>query len=136
MRIEIPVKEVQEFLGNHYKIKVGLKNIEENKIKVTYIDSIVLIIKEVREDEVLFYYEADGLVNLIVKVAHFFLKTKIENRPIVWDARAKEVTLDLKRIQELSAFLKFLYISELHFLNDNILLVLYARDKTKNQLIE
>jgi len=134
MRLEIPIKEVQEFLRNYYNIKVGLKNIEENKIKATYIVSVVLILKEVREDEVLIYYEAVGMVNLIAKAAHFFLKKKLENMPIKWDTRKREVTIDLKRIQEISVFLKFLYISELHFVNENILFVLYARDKTKNQL--
>jgi uncharacterized protein YijF (DUF1287 family) len=89
-----------------------------------------LIIKEVREDKVLFYYEVDGLVDLIAKVAHFFLKKKLENMPIEWDTRKREVTVDFKRIQELSELLKFFYISELHFVNENILLVLYARDKT------
>jgi uncharacterized protein YijF (DUF1287 family) len=130
MRLEIPIKEVQEFLRNYYNIKVSLKNIEENKIKATYIDSVVLILKEVREDVVLIYYEADRLVNLIAKAAHFFLKKKLENMPIKWDTRKREVTIDLKRIQEISAFLKFLYVSELHFVNENILFVLYARDKT------
>src|ERR1035437_8583442 len=130
MRLEIPLKEVQEFLSNYYNINVGLKNIEENKIKATYFDSIVLIIKEVKDDEVLFYYEVDGLVDLIAKVAHFFLEKKLDNIPIEWDSKTREVTIDLKKIQELSEFLKFVYISELHFVNDNILLILYARDKT------
>ena len=129
MRLEIPLKEVQEFLSNYYNINVVLKNIEENKIKATYFDSIVLIIKEVKEDEVLFYYEVDGLVDLIAKVAHFFLEKKLDNIPIEWDSKTREVTIYFKKIQELSNFLKFVYISELHFVNDNILLVLYARDK-------
>ena len=132
MRLEIPLKEVQEFLNNYYNINVVLKNIEENKIKATYFDSIVLIIKEVKEDEVLFYYEVDGLVDLIAKVAHFFLKKKLDNIPIEWDSKTREVTIYFKKIQELSNFLKFVYISELHFVNYNILLVLYERDKTLN----
>ncbi|MFA4853699.1 MAG: hypothetical protein WC599_14380, partial [Bacteroidales bacterium] len=76
MRLEIPIKEVQEFLSDYYHINIDLKNIEENKIKVTYIDSVVLIIKEVKEDVVFINYEVDGLAVIAAKVAHFFLEKK------------------------------------------------------------
>ena len=130
MRLEIPLKEVQEFLNNYYNIDIGLKNIEENKIEANYFVPLVLTIKEVKEDIVVFQYEVNGFVNLLAKGAHFLLGKKPDNVPIEWNSKTKEVTIDLKKIQELRNFLKFVYISELHFVNDNILLVLYARDKT------
>jgi hypothetical protein len=130
MRLEIPIKEIQEFLSDFYHIDIGLKNIEENKIKATYIDSVVLIIKEVKEDVVFINYEVDGLAVIAAKVAHFFLEKKLDNIPVEWDAKTKEVTIDLKKIPELIELLKFVYISELHFVNDNILFEFYVRDKT------
>ncbi|MCK9399747.1 MAG: hypothetical protein M0Q51_07085 [Bacteroidales bacterium] len=130
MRLEIPIKEIQEFLSDYYHIDIGLKNIEENKIKATYIDSVVLIIKEVKEDVVFINYEVDGLAVIAAKVAHFFLEKKLDNIPVEWDAKTKEVTIDLKKIPELIELLKFVYISELHFVNDNILFEFYVRDKT------
>lgn len=130
MRLEIPIKEVQEFLSDHYKINIALKNIEESKIEATYIDSVVLIIKEVKEDVVFINYEVDGLAVIAAKVAHFFLKKKLDNIPVEWDAKTNEVTIDLKKIPKLGELLRFVYVSELHFVNDNILFVFYARDKT------
>lgn len=130
MRLEIPIKEVQDLLRDHYKINITLKNIEENKIKATYFDSVVLIIKEVKEDIFFIDYEVDGLAVIAAKVAHFFLKKKLDNIPVEWDAKTKAVTIDLKKIPALSELLKFVYVSELHFVNDNILFVFYARDKT------
>jgi len=43
MKIEIPITEVQEFLSNSYNIKVGLKNIREDKIETNYLGSLVLL---------------------------------------------------------------------------------------------
>jgi len=56
MRIEILLSEVQQFLSDQYRINIVLKNIEDNKIEAKYIDSVVLIIKEVKDNVVLFYY--------------------------------------------------------------------------------
>ena len=73
MKIEIPITEVQEFLSNSYNIKVDLKNIGEDKIEANYLVSLVLTIKEVRKDEVVFHYKVNGLVDLLAKGAHFLL---------------------------------------------------------------
>ena len=101
MRLEIPLKEVQDFLRDQYSIKIDLKNIEEDKIEATYIDKVVLIIEEVKKEVVFLKYEVDGVAVFASKVAHFFLDN----------------------------LLKFAYISELHFRNDIILFVFYVRDK-------
>jgi len=130
MRLEIPLKEVQDFLRDHYNIKLGLKSIEEDKIEATYIDTVVLIIKEVRQEVVFLKYEVEGLAVIAAKVAHFFLDKKLDNTPVEWNAKTKEITIDLTKIPDLSNLLKFVYISELHFKNDNILFVFYVRDKT------
>src|SRR5665647_1720193 len=122
MRLEIPLTEVQQFLSNQYQIDIDLKNIEENKIEATYIDSVVLIINEVKEDVVLFHYEVDGLASIVTKIAHFFLEKKLDKTHIEWDSKNKELKIDLNKITELNAFLKFVSISHIHFINDTCLL--------------
>lgn len=130
MRLEIPLTEVQQFLSNQYQIDIDLKNIEENKIEATYIDSVVLIIKEVKEDVVLLHYEVDGLASIVTKIAHFFLEKKLDKTPIEWDSKNKELKIDLNKITELNTFLKFVSVSEIHFINDAIVFEIYARGKT------
>lgn len=129
MRLEIPIKEVRAFLNNYYHINVDLKNVEEDKIKVIYFGSVVLSIKEIKEDIVLFYYEVNEFVELIAEGFHFFLKKELETDSIEWDSETREIMIDLNKVQELKELLKLLYISEIHFENENILLVLNIRDK-------
>ena len=130
MRLEIPLSEVQQFLSNQYQIDIDLKNIEENKIEAKYVDSVVLIIKEVKEDVVLFHYEVDRLASILTKIAHFFLEKKLDKTPIEWDSKNEELKIDLNKITELNVFLKFVSISEIHFVKDTIVLEMYARGKT------
>ena len=130
MRLEIPLSEVQQFLSNQYQIDIDLKNIEENKIEATYIDSVVLIINEVKEDVVLFHYEVNGLASIVTKIAHFFLEKKLDKTPIEWDSKNEDLKIDLYKITELNNFLKFVSISEIHFIKDTIVLEMYARGKT------
>jgi len=130
MRLEIPLSEVQQFLSSQYNIDIDLKNIEENKIEVTYIDSVVVIINEVKEDVVFLHYEADGLATILTKIAHFFLKKKLDKTPVEWDSKNKELKVDLNEITELNKFLVIVSISEIHFKNDSIVLEMYVRDKT------
>lgn len=128
MKIEIPLKEVQEFLSNSYHKDIGLKIIDENKIKVKYFVSAILTINEVKEDAVSFYYEVNGFVDLFAKAAHFLEKEKLNTIPVEWNSGTKEIIIDLKRFLELSEFLKYLYISELYFANENIILVLNIKN--------
>lgn len=130
MRLEIPLSEVRQFLSNQYHIDIDLKNIEEDKIEATYVDSVVLIIIEVKEDVVLFHYELDRLASIVTKIMHFFLEKKLDKTPIEWDSKNKKLTIDLNKITELNAFLKFVSISEIHFIEDTILLEMYIRDMT------
>jgi len=129
MRIEIPLYEVQEFLSNYYQIKIELKNIATDKIQATYFESVVLILKEVEEDEILLNYESDGLVNIMAKNTHFFLERKLEDFPVEWNSSTKEIAIKLRKIPQLNEFLKFVQISKVHFTDDNILILLFAREK-------
>ena len=124
MKIEIPITEVQELLSNSYHIKVGLKNIGEDKIEANYLVSSILTIKEVRKDEVVFHYEVNGLVDLLAKGAHFLLEKKLDDTPIEWNSKTSEVVIDLKKVQALSDLLKVYFISELRFVNENIVFIL------------
>jgi len=124
MKIEIPITEVQELLSNSYHIKVGLKNIGEDKIEANYLVSSILTIKEVRKDEVVFHYEVNGLVYLLAKGAHFLLGKKLDDTPIEWNSKTSEVVIDLKKVQALSDFFKIYFISELRFVNDDIVFIL------------
>ena len=124
MKIEIPITEVQEFLSNYYNINVALKNIGEDKIEANYLVSLILTIKEVRKDEVVFQYEVNSIVDLLAKGAHFLLGKKLDDAPIEWDSKTSEVVVDLKKVQAFSDFLKVYFISELHFVNEDIVLIL------------
>ena len=82
MQIQISLSEVQQYFSNQYNINVELKNIGVNKIEATYIDSVVLIIDEVKENMVFFHYEVDGLATIVTKVAHIFLDKNWIKRPL------------------------------------------------------
>lgn len=129
MRLEIPLSEVQQFLSEQYRIKIDLKNIDDNKIEAKYIDSVVLIIKEVKENTVLFYYEVDGLATIVTKIAHLFLDKKLDKTPIDWDSKNKEIKIDLNKFSELKTFFEYVSISELHFIKETIVLEMYPRSK-------
>lgn len=131
MKLEIHLNEVRIFLSNYYQIDIGLEYIGENKIKINYFVPFVLSIKEVKADEVIFNYEINVLANILVKSAHLLLKKKLENIPIEWDSKAREVVVDLKKIKSLNEFIKFLFISELRFVNETILLELNAKQINK-----
>jgi len=120
----MPITEVQDFLSNTYSIKVGLKNIGEDKIKATYFVSLVFTIKEVGKDEVVFHYEVNSLVRLLAKGAHFLLGKKLDDTPVEWDPKTSEVVVDLKQVRALNDFLKFYFISELHLVNEDIVFIL------------
>ena len=126
MKIEIPITEVQEFLSNTYNIKVGLKNIGEDRIEANYLVSLILTIKVVRKDEVVFHYEVNCVVDLLAKGAHFLLEKKIEDTAIEWNSKTSEVVVYLNKVQALSDLLKVYFISELHFVNNDIILTLNA----------
>lgn len=129
MQLVIPLPEAQQFLSNQFQIDIDLKNIEVNKIEVTYIDSVVLMIKEVKEGVIFIEYEVDGLATIVTQIVHFFLEKKLDKKHIEWDSKHKELKIDLNQITELNGFLKFVAISEIHFINDAIELEMYARGK-------
>ena len=131
MKLEIHLKEFQIFLSNYYQINVDLEYVEQDKIQINYFVPFVLSIKEVKADEVVFNYEINVLANILVKSAHLLLKKKLENIPIEWNTSAKEVVVDLKKIKSLNELLKFLFISELRFVNETILLELNAKQIIK-----
>ncbi len=124
MKLEISLSELQQYLFDKYQIKVELKSIEDKKMEVTYIDKVILTVKCVTDDQVFFNYEVRGLVDLIANVAKIFLKKKLKNFPATWIARTKEISVDLKKIKNLNNLLKMVSITEVHFLKDNITLVL------------
>jgi len=124
MKLEIPITEIHDFLSKSYNIKVGLKNIGKDKIEANYLVSLILTIKEVRKYEVIFQYEVNGFVDLLAKGAHFLLEKKMDDTPIDWNSKTSEVVVDLKKIQALSELLNVYFISELHFVKNDIVLTL------------
>jgi hypothetical protein len=129
MKLEISITEVKEVIQNYYHLHVGIKNVGEDKIKLSYYGSIILSLKEIKEEEVVFSYEVNGFVNLMAKGIHYFLKQKVEFDALEWNTTEKEVTFDLKKIKEVREIIKFLYISEIHFLDEIILLELSVKNK-------
>lgn len=129
MQLEIPLSEVQQFISNQFNIKIGLRSVEKDKIEAKYIDTVVLIIHDVKDNMFFFSYEVDGLANIASKVAHFFMKKKLNNTPIDWDLKNSEITIDLNKFTELTTFLQFVSISKINFIKDSIVLELYQREK-------
>ena len=129
MKLEIPLSEVRQFLSNQYQIDIDLQNIGENKIKVTYIVSVVLILKEVKEDVILFGYEVHWLTRIWTKMAHFYLMKELNKKHIEWDSKLRELKIDVNKFTELNGFLKFISISEIHFVNEVIVLKLDVKGK-------
>jgi len=122
MKLEVPFKDIHLFLSNNYHIAVEIKNITKDKIKVTYFISLILTIKEVTADMVVFQYQSNVVVNIIVKFVHYIMRKKLEHLPIVWNSNTREVIIDLKKINELEEFLKQSSILELSFIHETILL--------------
>ena len=129
MRLDITLTEVHYYLRNHFQLDIGLRNIEINKVKVTKIESVVLSIKEVKGEVMLFQYEVDWIAGLMVHVAHYFLRKKLSGIPVEWDSTRKEIKIDLNKIPELSVLLKVVQVTELRFEDDAIVLIFNAKDK-------
>jgi len=129
MRLEIPINEVLHFINEQYRADIDLKVMSDDKIEVTYIDSLVLAIKEVKENVLFIHYELDGLAIILTGIARLFMKKKLAALSIYWNPKTKEISIDLKKIPKMDGFLKFAYVSEVHFVSDSIFLTFYARNK-------
>ena len=130
MKFEISLTEVQDFLTSCYNKKVGLKYLEKDKIEVDYFATIVLTIKEVRDNIIVFHYHVNGLVELLAK---FLVGKKLDDSPVEWDSKADEVTFYMNRVEALSHFLMTFSISSASFVNENIVLVLNAKSNVEIQ---
>ncbi len=122
MQLIIPITEIQKMINDYYQMNLKLINVEENKLQVTNIDSVIISVNGVKDDLVLFTYEVSGLIDLISKVARFFMKEKLKTFPIIWNAKTKNISLDLKQIDELSTMLEYINLDHVQFLNDAIVL--------------
>ncbi len=120
MKLEIPLTEIENFLANRYNTNISLKSIDKNKIEVNYIIPIVLSIKEVNCHELFFKYE----VGFLGRIGLSLLEEKIKKYPILLDRENHEITIDLRKIDKIKEYFKYLSLSELQFINDEILLVL------------
>ena len=122
MKLEVQFSEVHQFISSQYEIDIDLKNIEKNKVEATYIDSVILNIKEVKDRKILIRYEVDGLAHVVSKIAHFFLEKKLDQLPVEWDSKTEEIRIDLNKIPQLKDFFKYMSISEILFVNDTIVI--------------
>lgn len=136
MKLEIQLAEVQKIINGFYQVKLSLKNTEKNKIRVTNIDSVVLVFKGINDNTIFFYYEVSGLVDLISKVIRFFLVKKLNSIPIKWNAKAKEISIDLKKNHEIAKLLKLLSINDIHIINDTIVLDLTPTELLLNKRLK
>ncbi len=123
MKLEIPFRELTEFLRNYYDINISFKNLPENKIRVEYLFSFILTVREVQENEIILTYDSGAFTDLIAKSIHFLKKKKLQTALIEWNAETREISVDLKRIPQLSEYLKFLYISDFRFESEKILIL-------------
>ena len=127
MKLELPLDELKQYLKSSYNLEIDLHNIEENKIEIDYYVSLTLTVREVKDHEILFHYKVNGLLNMLAKGAHYFLEKKMEGIPIEWDASNNELLLDLTKVDALKDFLKILSISDLKFIDNQIVLSLKTR---------
>lgn len=127
MKLEVSIQEVQEFLQLNYQIDIELKNIEENKIEISYYATLLLIIKKVSKTSITFGYELNSFLNFLAKGAHLYFENKLDNIPIVWNSDANELKIDLTKVDALKNFLKYASISNLQFNNDKIILGLVVK---------
>ena len=128
MRLEIPIKEVLNFLSDQYRVDIGLKVMSDGTLEVNYIDSVVISIHDIKENVLFIHYELDGLAIILTGIVRLFMKKNLAALSIKWDPKAKEIIVDLNKIPKMDGFLKFAYVSEVHFVNDSILLIFYARN--------
>jgi hypothetical protein len=126
MKLEIPFKEVRAFLNEYYNVKIRLRTLGINTIKISYFGTVLVEIISVESDMLLLKYKVNGIVNLLLKV---FLKKKIASFPLEWNMKMKEIKINLSRIPELSEFLKFIYISEVYFIEEAIVIGFFARKR-------
>jgi hypothetical protein len=124
MKLEIPYSNIQEYVNIRYGRNIRIKKSEVDTIRIRYFISFILTIEEVKPDEVIFLYKANVIVNLFLKSIRFLLKNKLENTPIKWDSRTREVIIDLKKVKELNEFLKLSYISEMHFADEATIVII------------
>jgi hypothetical protein len=127
MRFEITYTEIHELLSNHFHLKISLNKIDEKKIKINYYVPFHLIFREIKEEKVFFDYEVLGVVNILAQWVRFFKRNKPGYAPVEWDSVNRLITIDLKKIKELSEFLKLFYLSNLVFADDHLLLVFKAK---------
>ena len=124
MKLEIPYSNIQKYVNIRYRRNIRIKKSEVDTIRIRYFISFILTIEEVKPDEVIFLYKANVIVNLFLKSIRFLLKNKLENTPIKWNARTREVIIDLKKVKELNEFLKLSYISEMHFADEATIVII------------
>lgn len=129
MQLEIPLSEVQQFLRSQYHIDIDLKNTADNKIEATYIDSVILNLKEVNEGMIVIHYEVDGLAHIVSKAAHFFLEKKLGQMPVEWNSKMEEIRIDLNKVPQLNAFLKVVSISAIQFIDGAIAVEMHVKGK-------
>lgn len=127
MKFEVQLTEVVAFLKSCYNVNVGLKNVEEGKIEVKYLVTADLTIKDLKDDIVTIIYEVNGVVDLLVKGANFFLGKKIDEMPFEWNPKTSEVIVNLNEIEPLANLLKYFQITDIPFVNDNIVVLLNTR---------
>ncbi len=129
MKLEVSIKEIQDYINDQYRVDIDLKVVSEKKIEIDYFDSVLLIIDEVKENVIFLHYELNGLAVILVKVARIFLKRKPAALLVDWNPKTKEVILDLTMFPKLTGVLQFITVSGVQFLNDSIQVVFFARNK-------
>ncbi len=127
MKIEIQLTEVEAFLKNCYNVNVKLKSVEKGKIEVKYLVTADLTIKDLVDDIVTIIYDVNGVVDLLAKGANLFLGKKIEELPFEWNPKTSEVIVNLKEIKAFENFLKYFHVTDIHFVDGNIVVLLNTR---------
>jgi hypothetical protein len=127
----VSLTEIHDFISRRHGINVDFNSLEGGKVEVNYIVSVILTVKEVRNNEVTFYYKTKTLVELMARVTAFFMGKKLDSSIVFLNSKDDEVTVYLNKVNALNHFLKYFSISNISFIDSNVVVLIKPKVLTE-----
>ena len=130
MNASIQYNEITSFIERNYRLKIGLKSIEQKELEVCYKlssfipqISITLHIENISNDCIGLTYKSNSALELIINGIVSFVK---ENVPtgVEIDTTARRVKVYPHKFEKLEKALEFVELKDVVFENDEIKAVL------------
>lgn len=130
MNASIQYNEITSFIERNYKLKIGLKSIEQKELEVSYKlssfipqISITLHIENISNDCIGLTYKSNSALELIINGIVSFVT---ENVPtgVEIDTTARRVKVYPHKFEKLEKALEFVELKDVVFENDDIKAVL------------